>query len=262
LGNIDLAGAILTQSKTSFTGFASLSDHVILYELNFFKPKITWWFTDHNLTLGADFGARIRKTLTTVQFAWNDRQIMNFDTLYNDAGPFRVNEVLKYPVNIWSIKTSVRINQQEINLSLRADTNQINYISADSLLYPANSQPSSKYIGIELQNTLGIFQNRLITEFNIGGLSLVPIFTISNNLALLFKNFVFNLNPEIIGKRKFANRDLKPAFRLNSNLTYSRSFYKLRLGFNNILGSGFEVYPNYLDKNRKIFLEILATKTL
>lgn len=262
IGNFDLAGSILTQSKTSFTGFASLADHITLYELNFFKPKVTWWFNGHNLTLGADFGARIKKVLTTLELAWHDRQIMNFDTLYNDAGPFSVNETLKYPVNIWSIKTSVRINQQEFKLSLRTDTNQINYSSADSLLYPGNSEKSSKFIGIELQNTLGSFKNHLITEFNIGGLSLVPIFTISNNLALLFKNFVFNLNPEIMGKRKFANGDLKPVFRLNSYLTYSRSFYKLRLGFDNIFGSGFEVYPNYLDKNRKIFLEILVTKTL
>lgn len=262
LGNFDLAGGVVTQSKTSFIGFASLFDHIILYELNFFKPKVTWWFTNNNLTMGADFGARIRKVLTTLQFAWNDRQIMNFDALYNDAGPFGVTEVLKYPVNIWSIKTSVRFNQQEINLSLRADTNQINYVSRDSLLYPENSKPSSKFIGIELQNTLGIFKNRLISEFNIGELSLVPIFTISNNLTLLVNDFDIDFNIEIIGKRKFANRDLKPNFRLNSYLTYSRSFYKLRLGFANILGSGLEVCPNYLDKNRKIFLEILVTKTL
>jgi hypothetical protein len=262
VGNFDLAGSILTQSKIPFIGFASLADHIILYELNFFKPKVTWWFTDNDLSLGADFGTRIKKVIATLQFAWNDRQLMNFDTLYNDAGPFQVDEAIKYPVNLWSIKASVHFNRQEINLSLRADTNQINYVSPDSLFYPENSDKNSQFIGIGLQNTLGSFKNHLITEFNLGGLSLVPVFTISDNLTLSINDFAINLNPEIIGKRKFANQDLNPAFRLNSYFTYSHSFFKIRLGFANIFGSSLEVYPKYLDKNRKVFLEILTTKTL
>jgi hypothetical protein len=261
LGNIDLAGGVLTQSNTSFIGFANLSDHIILNELNFLKPKITWWFADRNLMLGADFGTRIGKTLTIFQFTWNDKQITNLDTLYADAGPFGVNEALKYPTSNWSIKTSVRIDNQEINLSLRADTNQIHYVRPESLLYPENSRQRSKLVSIELKNSVGIFKNRLISEFDIGELSLVPVFRISNYLTLLVKNFVFNFKAELLGMRKFVNRDLEPNFRLNSDFTYCHSFFKLRLGCNNILGSGLEIYPDHLDNNRKIFLELLVTKT-
>jgi hypothetical protein len=255
LGNFDLAAALLTQSHTSFVWFANLSDHIVLNDLIFIKPKVTSWFSDRKLAVGIDFGIRIGKALSIFQFACNNKQLISFDSLYADAGPFRINQALRYPSETWLAKVSIQLGKQEVGLSFRSEENQIHYVQSESLFYPENSNQESKALSLELKNSVLLLNNRIGVKLNSGRLSLLPAFVISDYLTLHSQYLDFSLNNEILGKRHFGNQTIGADFRLSSDLTYHHSFFELTLGVKNILGSSWKVYPNYIDNHRKIFLE-------
>lgn len=261
LGNFSQGLRFLIQTNTSITGMADLSDYIILKEFILIKPKITWWFIDQLTSASVDFGARIRQSLITYQFVLNDKSILPFDTLYCDAGPFQVSSELTYPIRNWSMLASWRLKNQGFNLRLSEATNQIHYIvTPESLIMPENSGKKSKAIGIDIKNALGGFKNYLTIEFNLTNLSLTPSYKISDCLNFSLKRFQFILNSSLIGRRRFNNYELKPNFRLNTEFNYSYSFANFGIGFHNILGSVWEVYPFTQDTRRKLFLQVRIYK--
>lgn len=284
IGNLGFTSAFLIQSKTYPIGLVGLFDHIILKELTFLKPKISYWFgakssnflrtTDSpNITFGVEFGTQIKKILTLFQFACNERQLFDFDSIYTDVGPLLVKQSLCYPISQLMIKISILTANHELSLCARFDKDQVHWVQSDSggrlLYYPANSGQKSAYFNWQLKNSISGFlsanfsgQNRLILELNPGGLSLVPVLTFSDCLTLIFKKFGFMLSGQLIGTRECGGCKLNPVFRLDTDLFYSHSFFQVKGGCRNVLKTDWEVYPNYKDKSRKIFVELSIYKTI
>jgi len=268
IGNLGVAGAFLIQSNTTPIGSVRAFDHIILKEFVFLKPQIGYWFDDRILSFGVNSGARIKKTVVFFQFAYNEKQLLSFDSIYSDVGPLRVQGSLHYPIDQLSLKISILTNNQEIGLCARFDKNQIHFVPSDSagelLFYPENSGRKSAYFNLIALNNLRIalssLENRLMLELNPNELSLVPIWAFSDYLTVSVKQFGFTLQGELIGERKCAGHKLNPVFRLDcfvqNTLYLRRSSIVLKIGFQNILGTVWEVYPDYKENHRKLLLEV------
>ncbi len=260
LGDFGLGGSFLIQKRTDPLLLFNLFHHIIPKKLITLKPYFGW-STDRNFTFGITLGSKVGKATGLLQFSYNDKQLISLDSIYRDAGPFKINETLHYPISQYRLSGLVRVNNQEFNFSLRFDTNQIHIVQSQSLLRSENSLKKSANLRIELKNSLpSLIKSWLIAEVNWGNLSLTPVWVISFHPSVFYKNFSWQLTGELVGKRKLADRELKPVFRTNGSFSYSISTFRLSLGCNNIFESNWEIYPNYFDKYRKIFLQLEAIK--
>ncbi len=262
IGSFDLTANLFLQSHVSTNWSIGLSNNIILSDFIFVKPNIDWQSLDQTFSFGSEFGVRIGEVLNIFNFIVNQPQFINFDSLYDDAGPFQINNSLRYPKNNWSTKASVHFRKHKMDLSLQSIDFRINYHRVDSLFYPENNLKRSLAIIFNLNNKFWVIENNFDIQFNTGQLSLVPDFLLQEQIIMNLKPFRLVLAADIIGKRKCDNLTLEPKTRINTAVSYHHSFFDVKFGVNNILGTSWVFYPNYVDNNRKLLLEITILKTL
>ena len=260
VGDFDLGTHLFIQSKSSLVWSADLADNIVLDNSIFIKPKIAWYFIDNYPGFGIEFGARIGKTISIFQFNYNEPRLINLDSLYDDAGPFMLNDSLKYPKTVWSAKVSGKFENHQFGLKLRRFHDQIYYSQAESLFMPENYNRGSTVLELDIKNVFNLFENHFSFEFNPEGISLIPYISVLAQLTFKWKRFRAILISEIIGKRNYDSNELEPNAPFSAEIGYRYSFFEVKLGLRNIFESTLEIYPNYIDRHRKLYLETSIIK--